>query len=145
MPTAKPTRRSRPLRCEEPEHLFFVTTRTLEEVFWLHPLLCSRLAPVNREARRVVEAKRSRLRTKLERLVASANRRRPENQPKLTVEEAEKLAEDCVSSALARALEHCGICFTNRCSDGRPHRSRSTAWPIDPNGRAESPSGGVAG
>jgi REP element-mobilizing transposase RayT len=107
MPTAKPTRRSRPLRCEEPEHLFFVTTRTLEEVFWLHPLLCSRLAPVNREARRVVEAKRSRLRTKLERLVASANRRRPENQPKLSVEEAEKLAEDCVSSALARAQEHC--------------------------------------
>ena len=78
MPTAKPARRSRPLRCEEPEHLFFVTTRTLEEVFWLHPLLCSRLAPTNREARRVVEAKRSRLRTKLERLVASANRRRAE-------------------------------------------------------------------
>ncbi|MEZ4247294.1 MAG: hypothetical protein R3B99_03530 [Polyangiales bacterium] len=43
------------------------------------------------------------MRRKLERLVTSANRRRPENQPKLTVEEAEKLAEDCVSSALARA------------------------------------------
>ena len=107
MPTAKPLRRSRPLRCEDPEQLFFVTTRTLEEVFWLHPLLSSRLAPVNREARRAVEAKRSRLRAKLERLVASSNRRRPENQPKLTVEEAEKLAEDCVSSALARAQKHC--------------------------------------
>jgi len=106
MPAVKPARRSRPLRCEDPEQLFFVTTRTLEEVFWLHPLLCSRLAPVNREARRVVDAKRSRLRAKLERLVASANRRRPENQPKLTVEEAEKLAEDCVSSALARAQRH---------------------------------------
>ena len=80
MPTAKPARRSRPLRCGHPEQLFFVKTRTLEEVFWLHPLLCSRLAPVNREARRVVEAKRSRLRAKLARLVASANRRRPENQ-----------------------------------------------------------------
>ena len=57
MPTAKPLRRSRPLRCEEPEHLFFVTTRTLEEVFWLHPLLSSRLAPVNREARRAVDAR----------------------------------------------------------------------------------------
>ena len=55
----------------------------------------------------MVDVKRSRLRTKLERLVASANRRRPENQPKLTVEEAQKLAEDCVSSALARAQEHC--------------------------------------
>ena len=86
MPTAKPTRRSRPLRCEHREQLFFVTTRTLEQVFWLHPLLCSRLTPVNREARRVVDAKRSRLRAKLERLVASANRRRPENQRKLTVE-----------------------------------------------------------
>ncbi len=40
---------SRPLRCEDPEQLFFVTTRTLEEVFWLHPLLCSRLAPRERE------------------------------------------------------------------------------------------------
>jgi hypothetical protein len=49
----------------------------------------------------VVDAKRSRLRGKLERLVASANRRRPENQPKLTVDEAAKLAEDCVSSARA--------------------------------------------
>ena len=29
MPTAKPTRRSRPLQCEHPEQLFFVTTRTL--------------------------------------------------------------------------------------------------------------------
>jgi hypothetical protein len=66
MSAAKPARRSRPLRCEDPEQLFFVTTRTLEEVFWLHPLLCSRLAPVNREARRVVDAKRSRLRAKLE-------------------------------------------------------------------------------
>ena len=55
----------------------------------------------------MVDAKRSRLRTKLERLVVSANRRRPENQPKLTVKEAEKLAEDCVSSALARAQAHC--------------------------------------
>ncbi|MCB9630755.1 MAG: hypothetical protein H6721_01175 [Sandaracinus sp.] len=81
-----------------------MTTRTLEEVFWLHPLLSSKLKPENRAARRMVDAKRSRLRRKLERLVTSANRRRPENQPKLTVEEAEKLAEDCVSSALARAL-----------------------------------------
>jgi hypothetical protein len=38
-----------------------------------------------------------------------------------------------------------GIRCTNRCSDQPPHRSRSTAWPIDPSGRAESPSGGVAG
>ena len=107
MSEEKPRRRSRPLRVEEPERLFFVTTRTLEEVFWLHPLLSSRLKPVNREARRVVDAKRAKLRKKLERLVAGANRRRPENQPKLTVEEAEKLAADLVSSALARAQEHC--------------------------------------
>ena len=107
MSEEKPRRRSRPLRCEEPERLFFVTTRTLEEVFWLHPLLCSRVKPENREARRVVDAKRSRLRTKLGRIVARANRRRPEHQPKLTVEEAEKLAADLVSSALARAQEHC--------------------------------------
>jgi hypothetical protein len=47
---AKPARRSRPLRCEDPEQLFFVTTRTLEEVFWLHPLPVRRLVPVNRSA-----------------------------------------------------------------------------------------------
>ena len=118
MSTAKPARRSRPLRCEEPEHLFFVTTRTLEEVFWLHPLLCSRLAPVNREARRVVDAKRSRLRAKLERIVASANRRRPENQPKLTVDEAEKLAEDLVSSRsrVRRSTARTVGCRRWRCS-----------------------------
>ncbi|MCA9611666.1 MAG: hypothetical protein KC586_02800, partial [Myxococcales bacterium] len=107
MSEEKPRRRSRPLRCEEPERLFFVTTRTLEETFWLHPLLCSRVRPENREARRVVDAKRLRLRTKLGRIVARANRRRPANQPKLTMEEAEKLAADLVSSALARAQEHC--------------------------------------
>ena len=38
-------RRSSSLRCEDPEPLFFVTTQTVEVVFWLHPLLCSRLAP----------------------------------------------------------------------------------------------------
>lgn len=100
-------RRSRPLRCEDPDQLFFVTTRTLEEVFWLHPLLCSRLKPTNRKARRVVATRRERLRAKLGRLVTRANRRRPACQPKLTVAEAEKLAHDLVSSALARAQEHC--------------------------------------
>jgi hypothetical protein len=43
------------------------------------------------------------------------------------------------------AFAKIGIRCTNRCSDQPPHRSRSTAWPIDPSGRAESPSGGVAG
>ncbi|MEZ4252401.1 MAG: hypothetical protein R3B99_29675 [Polyangiales bacterium] len=107
MSEKKPRRRCRPLRCEEPERLFFVTTRTLEEVFWLHPLLCSEMKPVNREARRAVEARRARLRKKLERVVAAANRRRPDNQPKLTVEEAERIAQHLVSSALARAQAHC--------------------------------------
>ncbi|MCB9602644.1 MAG: hypothetical protein H6720_20180 [Sandaracinus sp.] len=97
----------RPLRCEEPERLFFVTTRTLEEVFWLHPLLCSEMKPVNREARRAVDAKRAKLRKKLERVVAAANRPRPDNQPKLSLEEAERIAQHLVSSALARAQAHC--------------------------------------
>ncbi len=102
-----PPRRSRPLRCEDPAHLFFVTTRTLGEVFWLHPLLSSKLEPPDRNARRVVATKRRRLRKRLARLVTSANRRRPQSQPQLTVDEAEKLAGDLVSSALARAQEHC--------------------------------------
>ena len=49
----EPARRSRPSGVKNHEQVFFVTTRTLEEVFWFHPLLCSRLTPVNREARRV--------------------------------------------------------------------------------------------
>ncbi|MBX3246510.1 MAG: hypothetical protein KF901_04940 [Myxococcales bacterium] len=84
-----------------------MTTRTMEERFWLHPLLCSRLTPPNREARRVIEARRPGLRKKLGRLVERANARRPADQLKLTVDEAEKLAEDLMSSALARAQAHC--------------------------------------
>ncbi|MBX3247282.1 MAG: hypothetical protein KF901_08880 [Myxococcales bacterium] len=85
----------------------------MEERFWLHPLLCSRLRPPNREARRAVEAKRAGLRKKLARLVERANARRPPGQMQLTVDEAEKLAADLVSSALARAQARCA-------KEGRP-------------------------
>jgi hypothetical protein len=75
----QPTRRRRsgkPLRIESSNHLFFVTSRTRDSVFWLHPLLCSSLEPANREARRVIDAKRSRLDARLTRMLAAANKRK---------------------------------------------------------------------
>jgi hypothetical protein len=54
-------RSGRPLCIEFSDHLFFVTSRTRDSVFWLHPLLCSSLEPANHEARRVIDAKRARL------------------------------------------------------------------------------------
>jgi hypothetical protein len=68
--------------------LFFVTSRTRHSVFWLHPLLCSSLEPANREARRVIDAKRSRLDARLTRMLAAANKQRPPEQPQLTLAEA---------------------------------------------------------
>ncbi len=67
-------RRSRPLRLEDPEACGFVTSRTLEQVFWLHPLFCSELRPVNREARRQVVRSRGRLDEKRARLVRYRHR-----------------------------------------------------------------------
>jgi hypothetical protein len=95
------------LRIENAEQLFFMTSRTLDSVFWLHPLLCSELAPANRDACRVIEAKRSRLDARLARMVNRANQRRPPEQPQLTLEEAKFLARTLISSALARAQEAC--------------------------------------
>jgi hypothetical protein len=89
------------------DHLFFVTSRTRDSVFWLHPLLCSSLEPANRAARRVIDAKRARLAARLTRMLAAANRRRPPEQPRLTLAEAKTIAKNLIGSALARAQACC--------------------------------------
>jgi putative transposase len=99
-------RRSRPLRVESKE-IAFVTSRTQNSVFFLHPLMCSRLVPANRQAARVIAAKRARLDARFARLIKRANRRRPHSQSQLTLEEAKLIAENLISSALARAQELC--------------------------------------
>jgi REP element-mobilizing transposase RayT len=97
----------RPLRIESEDHLFFVTSRTRDSVFWLHPLLCSSLEPANRDARRVIESKRAQLDARLARMLAGANKRRPPEQPQLTLSEAKTIARNLIHSALARAQACC--------------------------------------
>jgi len=99
-------RRSRPLRIES-KVLAFVTSRTQNSVFFLHPLMCSRLVPANRQAARVIAAKRARLDARFARLIKRANLRRPDSQPPLTLEQAKLIAENLISSALARAQQRC--------------------------------------
>jgi hypothetical protein len=104
----RPSARSgRPLRIEPGDQLVFVTSRIHDCRFLLHPLLCSRLDPINRKAKRVIDAKRAKLDARLARLVARANQRRPPEQPPLSLAEAKVLAENLISSALARAQEAC--------------------------------------
>ena len=45
-------KRCRPLRRESDDRPWFVTTRVIEERFWLHPILSCGAKPLNREARR---------------------------------------------------------------------------------------------
>jgi hypothetical protein len=94
------------LRIENAEQLFFVTSRTLDRVFWLHLLLCSELAPANREARRVLEAKRSRLDARLSRMVNHANQRALPNSLSSRWRKRSFL-RTLISSALARAQKAC--------------------------------------
>ena len=104
-PTKAPTelrgRRSRPLRVESKD-LAFVTSRTQNSAFFLHPLMCSRLVPTNRQAARVIAAKRARLDARFARLIKRANQHRPDSQPQLTLEEARLIAENLINSC-ARA------------------------------------------
>ena len=101
----RPSRRSRPLRLEDAESYWFVTSRTLEQVFWLHPLLCSELQPVNREARRQVARKRARLDERLAKLVRRRNKRFEGHKDAISLEDAKERAQAMISGALARARE----------------------------------------
>jgi hypothetical protein len=67
------------------------------------PYCVSRWEPANREARRAIDPKRSRLDARLTRMLAAANKRRPPEQPQLTLAEAKTLAKNLIGSALARA------------------------------------------
>jgi hypothetical protein len=102
-------RRSRPLRVESNDHLWFVTTRTIDALFWLHPMLTSGMRPPNRKARRVLEAMEDRFDKRLAKLVERANERLGPYQAPLTVESAKRLMKGAVGSALARAQERFGV------------------------------------
>ena len=53
--TTKPRRRTRPLRKERSDVLLFVTSRTIEERFWLRPLVTAGAEPLNRKAKRALK------------------------------------------------------------------------------------------
>jgi REP element-mobilizing transposase RayT len=104
----KAKRRSRVLRRESDEHLWFVTTRVAEARYWLHPILTSGLEPPNRAARRLCSHNERHLNKRLSRCVRQANARRGPYQPELTLEAAKRIARGTVGSALARAQQRYG-------------------------------------
>jgi hypothetical protein len=105
---ARPKRRSRVLRRESDEHLWFVTTRVAEARYWLHPILTCGLEPPNRSARRLWAHNERHLDKRLARCVEQANARRGPYQPELTPQDAKRIARGTVGSALARAQERYG-------------------------------------
>lgn len=98
-------RRSRPLRIENDQYLWFVSSRTIEERFWLHPLLTSAFTPTNRHARRLCEKLQARVDKKLSKIVSRANALRGPLQPILTLSDAKRIAKGLIGSAIARAQQ----------------------------------------
>ncbi|MDH5671724.1 MAG: hypothetical protein OEZ06_06215 [Myxococcales bacterium] len=105
----KPPKRARPLRRESNDHLWFVTCRIIEGRFWLHPILTSAIEPPNHKARRAAKAMMRHLDKRLGKLVERANAQSGPNQPKLTLEDARRMARGLIGSALARAQKHCEV------------------------------------
>ena len=91
------------MRVERDDVLLFVTNRTVEERFWLHPLLTCGLKPPNRRGRRAVQGLERHATKRYARLAVLANARRRRYAPKLTARDIERIAEGLVGSALARA------------------------------------------
>lgn len=92
---------------EEPGALWMISTRTIEERFWLHPFLTCGSARLNREASRAAKRHERLYHQRVVAMVASANRRMGPHQPKLTVDVAKRALKGLVGSALARAQQRC--------------------------------------
>lgn len=102
-------RRSRPLRVECDQHPFFVTSRVIEERFWLHPILTCGVEPPNRHGKRLCDRLRRHADRRLERLVKRANARSGPRGAILTLEVARRIVRSCAGAALARAQERYGV------------------------------------
>jgi len=98
-------RRCRPLRVENDDTLWFVSSRTIEERFWLHPLLTCGFKPPNRRARRACDKLSQRADKRLAKTVRRANATRGPLQPELSLEAAKRIARGLVGSAVARAQQ----------------------------------------
>ncbi|MDH5676948.1 MAG: transposase [Myxococcales bacterium] len=71
--------------------------------------LTSGLEPSSHKARRAAKAMARRLDKRLAKLVNRANARSGPLQPKLTLEDARRMARGLVGSTLARAQKHCDV------------------------------------
>lgn len=103
------TKRCRPLRVERDDVLLFFTTRTVEERFWLHPLLTSGLQPRSRRARRKCAHLDKRAAKRYDRLAQQANARSGPYARRFTGSEIMRIAKGLIGSALARAQEQTGV------------------------------------
>jgi REP element-mobilizing transposase RayT len=99
--------RCRPLRIEQAGALWFVTTRTIEERFWLHPILSCGLSGLNRRGQRLTKTLERLYHQRITNMVRAANRRMAPHQPTLTVPIAKRMLKDLVTASLARAQAHC--------------------------------------
>lgn len=104
-----PKRRCRPLRVERDDVLWFISNRTVEARFFLHPLLCSAGLPLCRKARRLAKSLERHTDSKLDKLITKANKTRGPFQPKLRLDEAKRLCKGLMGSILARAQIRYGV------------------------------------
>jgi REP element-mobilizing transposase RayT len=107
--TPTPRRRCRPLRVERDDTLWFVTCRTIEERFWLHPLLTCGLEPPNRKARRALKHLEQHADKRFGNLAKRSNDHKRPFAPKLHLHSIKRIARGLVGSALARAQERYGV------------------------------------
>ena len=107
----KTKRRSRPLRVERSGELIFMTCRTIEERYWLHPLLTCAASPPNRKAKRVVGALDRRMDNRYKSLAKDANKRMGKHCAPMTAERIKRMAKGLLGSALGRAQENTGVEF----------------------------------
>ncbi|MDH5671818.1 MAG: transposase [Myxococcales bacterium] len=105
----RPPKRSRPLRVESDSHLWFVSCRVIEGRFFLHPVISCGLQPPNHKARRAIKALERHCDKRLAKLVERSNANRGPFQPKLTFEDAKRMARGLIGSALGRAQQHCKV------------------------------------
>lgn len=108
-PCARPRRRCRPLRVERDDVLLFFTSRTVEERFWLHPLVSCAMQPRNRRARRKCAHLDKRALRRFNRLADQANARSGPYARKFTGAELQRMAKGLMGSALAKAQQQAGV------------------------------------
>ena len=102
-------RRCRPLRHERDDVALFVTNRTIEERFWLHPLVANGATPCNRQGRRAMKAMDRLCDRWYEGKARQANAAGGKYAPKWTGQHLRRLATGLVGATIARAQKKCGV------------------------------------